>query len=243
MKITLATTFLSLVFAFAGSGLQATEPPPTFTILEKFKSPPLNPATWEVSEKGQGRLVVKNGKLNFRVGAYPGKSNLGTAELICQYPGYDEAWELTVALTNNIVGTGKNAYCGVTVFHAEDRSDYFQLDFRGLAGVKTGMYKNGRKLHGFIARKSPETKARIRIQYADKVMTFSISPTGEPGSWLKIGTFSPTAVSEGVSAKLHANWRMRPTDTFGFQLFGFSNATAVRAGKISLDNFALSVTP
>ncbi|HEX7262130.1 MAG TPA: hypothetical protein VF258_09970 [Luteolibacter sp.] len=241
MKTTFATTLITLAFALAGSGLQATEPPPTLTLTEKFNSTPLDPATWYVSKKGKGRLVQKNGKLNFVVGSYPGNNNLGAAELICQYPGYDEAWELTVALTN-ASGSGKNASCGVMICHAEDRSDYFYLDFNGLSGVTSGMYANGRKLDGSFDRKSSWKKARIRIQYANQLMKFSISPTGEPDSWLKIGTFSPTAASEKVPAKLHANWRMRPTDTFGIQLFGFADSTSVRAGKITLDNFSLSVT-
>ncbi len=242
MKTTLATTLITLAFALAGSGLQATEPPPSFTITENFNRTPLDTAVWHRSKKGKGRLALKNGKLNFLVGTNPGKNDLGAVELICQYPGYDEEWELTVALSNTS-GSGKKAGCGVMICHAEDRSDYFYLDFNGRAGVTSGMYANGRKLHGSIARKSPWTKARIRIQYADKVMKFSISPTGKPGSWLKIGTFSPAARNEGVSARLHANWRMKPADTFGIQLYGFSNSAAVPAGKITLDNFRLSVTP
>lgn len=241
MKTTFATTLITLAFALAGSGLQAIEPPRTLTITEKFNSTPLDPATWYPSHKGKGRLAVKNGKLNFLVGAYPGRNELGAAELICQYPGYDEKWDLTVALSNTS-GSGKKAGCGVMICHAEDRSDYFYLDFNGLAGVTSGMYANGRKHDGFLSRNSSWTKARIRIQYANKVMKFSISPTGEPDSWLKIGTFSPTAGTEGVPAQLHANWRMKPTDTFGIQLYGFSNSTPVRAGKITLDNFLLSVT-
>jgi hypothetical protein len=241
MKITLAISLITLAIVLTGSGLQATEPPPRFTLTENFNSTPLDPATWELSNKGKGRLVLKNRKLNFLAGSYPGRNNLGGAELICQYPGYGIEWDLTVALSNTS-GPGKKAGCGVMICHAEDRSDYFHLDFNGLAGVKSGMYQNGWKLDGSIVRKSPWTKAHLRIQYADKVMRFTISPTGEPGSWLKIGTFSPTAASEGVPAQLHANWRMKPTDTFGIQLFGFANATSVPAGKITLDNFELSVS-
>lgn len=236
------TTIITLALALAGSGLQATEPPPTITITDKFNAATLDPATWYLSDKGNGRLAVMNGKLNFLVGANAGKNVLGAAELICQYPGFDEEWELTVALSNNFA-PGKKAGCGVMICHAEDRSDYFYLDFKGLSGISSGMYANGRKLDGFFYRKSSWAKARLRIQYADKVMKFSISPTGKPDSWLNIGKFSPTARKEGIPAQLHANWRMKPSDTFGIQLYGFSNSTRVRAGKTTLDNFQLIVTP
>jgi hypothetical protein len=108
--------------------------------------------------------------------------------------------------------------------------------------VTGGLYANGKKVKGGIARKSPWDRGWLRVQYADKVMSLAISPNGKPGTWIKAGTFSPTAESAGVPALLHANWNMKPADTFAIQLFGFADNRKVPAGKITLDNFGLSIT-
>lgn len=241
MKSTLATSIFALAAVLAGSVFTALADPVTETFVEKFNDSQLNPSFWYRYRMGAGRLTVKSGKLSFLVPTNPTDEDPGAAELITRYPGFGDKWEVTVALSNTS-DLGKKAGCGLMIAHREDRRDYFYLDFHGKSGVSGGLYSNDRKLQGTIARKSPWTKGWMRIKYAEKVMTLSISPTGESGSWIKIGTFSPTAASAGVPALLHANWNMKPTDAFAIQLFGFSYSTKVPVGKITMDDFNLSVT-
>ena len=126
------------------------------------------------------------------------------------------------------------------ICHSQDRSDYLFVEFYGKSGIAGGVFANNQHVKGGLAKNSPLSQGKIRIQYANKVMKFSVSPTGEDGTWVKIGTFSPTATSAGIAANLHADWNMEPTDTFGIQLLGFSEAKRVAAGKITLDNFTLT---
>lgn len=232
---------LLLAATLACGTLTAFAEPVTTTFSEKFNSTELDPARWFRYQGGAGKLTVKNSKLNFLVPNKPTSGDLGSIEWLAQYPTFSDKWETTIALVNNSE-LGQNAGCGLMIAHSEERKNYMYIDFYGKAGVAGGVYANGNKVKGGIAKQSPWNKGYLRIQYADKVMSLSISPNGKPGTWIKAGTFSPTAKSAGAKALLYANWNMKPADRFAIQLFGFSHNKKVPAGKITLDNFGLSIT-
>lgn len=241
MKTTFATALTTFAAALAATTLTSFADPVTETFVENFNGTRLDPSVWYSYRKGMGKLTVKNGKLNFVVPTNPTNNDLGAAESITKYLGYGDEWEVSVALSNTS-NLGKKAGCGLMIAHAQDPSDYFYIQFNGTSGVTGGLYSNDRKMQGTIAARSPWTKGWMRIQYANKVMSLSISPTGERGSWFKVGTFSPTVASAGVPALLHANWNMKPGDGFSVQLFGFAYSTKVPVGKITMDHFELTVT-
>ncbi len=237
MKTNVICSLLALTAALTGNCLALTP------VLEEFTNGTFDETHFYQYNVGNAKLVQGNQKLNLTVLPTFTKDDYVSAELLTSYPGYSESWQMTIDLTNTS-NAGKNAGCGFMIFNHADRRDRLFVDFFGISGIKAGIIVNNKDAPvGKLSTKVGPPKVSIRVKYdgATKLMGFSVSATNKTQGykWLKIGTFSPT----GKGGNVRANWNMKPDGDFGIHLSGFAHSKEIEAGKVTLDNLAVTAIP
>lgn len=234
MKTPVIPSVITLALAFAGNCLAFTP------IVESFNGTDLDVSRWWEYRLNDGRFIQENGKLNFVV-ATPTPHDFASLELLSSQPGYNEAWEIIVDLSNSAKAQ-KNAGCGIMIFNVEDRRDYLFVDFYGKSGVAAGVFLNGKRVTKgkFSAPNVGISSGSLRIRFdkKKKLMAFHVS-LAKPYDWHKIGTFSP----DGTDGNVNANWKISATGGFGVQLMGFGSSTTIDSGKVSHKFFSLLAVP
>jgi hypothetical protein len=210
---------------------------------DSFNAALLNATLWSVERGGSGKLVQKNGRLNFTVASSPTDDDYSIITLKNNRPGYNESWNVVLDVVNT-TGKGDAVGVGIMIANAADPLDNVNLEFYG-KGASGGF--------NFIGvtddyddwtqdiRANPGiTKGSIRISFnkTSKLFTFSYDKTGSADGyqWTRLCTFSPT----GKGGDRRGNWKMNATGgTFRVRLFGYSDQQLVAGGKAFIDNFAL----
>ncbi|MEO5713919.1 MAG: hypothetical protein ABIT37_10575 [Luteolibacter sp.] len=236
MKTKAVYPLLAFAAALTGNCLALTP------VLEEFTSGKLDETHFYQYTIGNGKLVQKGEKLNFTA-LSPTKDDFASVELLTSYPGIAESWQMTLDLTNTS-NAGKSAGCGFMICNTGDRRDRLFVDFYGVSGIKAGIIVNDKDAPvGKLSAKVglPKVSIRVRFDAATKLMAFSVSLTDktEGYKWVKIGTFSPT----GKGGNVRANWKMKADGVFGIQLYGFGHSNKIKAGKLTLDNLAVTSIP
>jgi len=232
-------TTLPLTLAVAAAFATQASAIPLFS--DTFEGPRLNREEWFVSVIGKAKFKQADGKLNITVKTKPAQLNLTSIEMVNYYPGYGHNWEFTVDLSNT-ANAGNKAACGFMVLNAADRNDYLWVEFYGKGGISGGVMADGKpaKAGTFKYIGVPQGSVKVSYNESTNLMTFfaSLTAPGVAKKWTKIGKFSPT----GSGGDVRANWKMKPSSTFGIQLFGLTRGITMVPGKVTLDNLALSVT-
>ena len=234
MKTPVISSVIAVSLALAGNCL-ALAP-----IVESFNSTNLDESRWWEYRRNDGRFVQENGKLNFVV-ATPTQEDFASLELLSSQPGYNEAWEIIVDLSNSAKAV-KDAGCGIMLFNVADRRDYLFVDFYGKSGVAAGVFLNGKRVTKgkFSAPNVGISSGSLRIRFdkKKKLMAFHVS-LGKPYDWHKIGTFSP----DGTDGNVNANWKIGANGRFGVQLMGFGSSNTIDSGEVSHKFFSLLAVP
>jgi hypothetical protein len=235
MKITLLTTATILPF-LTGTSLALTP------FSDNFNAQALNESRWSLQNFGNAKLSLGKKKFNFTV-AKPSGDDYSVLEMKNNTPGFNESWEIILDVSN-LAGQNGNVGTGMLISNADDPDDNVSFEFTGKGNG------GGFTLIGIADdRDNPEkdfnvnpkiSGGSLRVSFDKSTKLFSCWYDADAAKngfkWKKIATFSPT----GKGGDRRANWKMNPgSGRFKVMLFGYSDGKAVKAGKVSFDNFQL----
>jgi hypothetical protein len=219
-------------------------------VTENFDSARLNPLRWQRAMFKSARMDQLLGKLGFWIVApFDKDEDYAYIELLNNQPGFNENWQVTVAVTNKS-GEGDHIGAGFWIYNADDPSDVIFFEFYGnnsrvqkTCAMASFVLNGSHQAAQFPFNRGLLKSAKLRVVFnrQTKLFTFKVgtpNPTRRSRTvWTSIGTFSPT----GVGGDARANWNLNPgSGRFGIRLEGYGERRLLDRGKVSMDNFVLA---
>lgn len=120
-----AFTFVILGLVVTTSSLLALTP-----ASDSFNAALLNATLWSAQKAGSGKLVQKNGRVNYMVSSSPTQDDYSILTLKNNRPGYNENWHVILDVANT-TGSGDAVGVGISIANAADPLDNVNLEFYG----------------------------------------------------------------------------------------------------------------